>query len=233
VRDAVTALAADHGGYFGTAFLDVWSFDLTGWFLVDAAADVAAAFDYLRSKVNVYKGAQVVTFNHPGWSASRQMTLRVSGQVSMAEVERGENKLTSRTVTIPVTAADPRLYATTAQAVTVGTGGTSLTNSGTVDAPFTVRFNGPQTDPQIDGPGTAGLNRIKYTGSITSGHYVDVTTLDAASGVMIAVDDTGANVFGSLANGTARTINPGTSTWTKSNASGAGTTVVTFRDAWG
>lgn len=230
IRDSTFPLPSDHGGYLATQqFYDPWLFDIEGWVLTTSPDDIPGALDYLRGKFNLDAGLQTLTVNARGWSAARQMTARIAGQIVVNEPDLTQKKVARRDFVIPLVAADPRLYATTLQSVTVDAS-ESLTNDGTTATPFAVRFNGPQTNPKIDGPGSAGSNRIRYEGVIASGDWVEVST-DASNGVS-AVDNTGANVYGGLTAFTARTIAAGASTWSATNDSGAGTTVVKFRSAW-
>lgn len=237
VRDAVTDLPSDDGGFAGTAFYGPWQFDLEAWLYVPSPDDVQAALDYLQSKVNTAAGLLTMPVNSRGWSAARQVTARVAGQIVVNEPDVDLKKVPRRDFTIPFVAPDPRLYAAALQQVTVTTG-TTLTNNGSVSTPFTVQFNGPLTNPQIDGPGAAGTNRIRFSGTIPSGHWVEVQTNPASVTGVTAYDDTGASAYGTGTYGsgisafTATVIAPGSSSWTATADSGTGSTVVSFRDAW-
>lgn len=222
------------GAFVDPPLPDAWAFDLTGFLWVPGgdptAGDTQAAIDYLRSKVNAYQGWMTLTLNALSWPATRFMTVQVNGQVSAEDMEVERKKLPRRGFTIPLIAADPRIYSTL-QTTTPITTSTAVVNAGTTPAPFTARFHGPQTDPELNGPGAG--NNLQYTGTIASGHYVDVVTVDPATGTMTATSDAGVNVFAAMTIDTATYVNPGTSHWTRSNTSGAGATEMLTRDAWG
>lgn len=211
--------------------LDGWQFTLGGELRVDDPDDVQAAKDYLRSKVNVGVGWTTLTLNALGWTGKRQMTVMVAGQITIPDPDGHDARRTigNRDITIPLIAADARQYSVVLQAVDIGTG-TTLTNAGDYPAPFTVRFNGPLTNPRVDGPGTAGTNRIELARDLAAGEWVDVTTWD--DGVTTAVDDAGVNAIGDVNTDTASVIMPGDSDWTASADAGSGVTTISFRDTW-
>ena len=235
VRPSVTPLANDHGGYPGTPFYDPWPFVIEGRMWVSALADIWGGKDDLEGAFNLDAGLIVLTLNTAGWSATRQVTARVNGQIQFLEPTEMEKLLPQRDFVIPMIAPDPRRYSTTEHSQTI-TSNTSVTNAGKTSTPFKVRFNGPQTNPKLDLHGTSGTKRIKFTGTITSGHYVEVNTY--SNGVMTAVDDSGANAYGTgtygtgVTKATAYVLAPGASGWDATNDSGAGTTVVYWCDAW-
>lgn len=218
------------GGSFADPPLpDEWPFEIEGFFDVTDPNDVQAAITYLLAHVNAYQGFMVLTLNALGWSATQQMTVQINGQAAAQDVEMERKKLTRRGFVIPLLAPDPRRYSTTQTTTVIGTG-TNVTNAGTTPAPFTVRFHAPQTDPELNGPGSGNI--IQFTGAIP-GSYVDVTTVDGSTGTMTAVDDSGNDVFASVSADSANYVNPGTSAWTASRASGAGATEMLTRDAYG
>lgn len=233
LRVIANPLPSDDGGTFGPTRLDVWPFDIVCWFFESDDAtfrtDLGSIIDYVRANVSV--DDQTVLFNAPGWAEARQMTLRLGGQITIVEPEKGEASVPARDVTIPMLAVDPLLYSTTEHTVTIASA-TSVTNAGNFSTPFTVRFNGPVTDVRIDGPGTAGTNRLRYPGTIASGDWIEVSTNPAAAGGVTAVDQDGTNVYADLGAFTARSLPAGTSSWTKTVTSGAGAVTVTYRDAW-
>ena len=227
---ARSALPGD-GAFVPDPKLDGWDFDITGSLLVDPDADedVKSGFDYLLSKVNVALGWQDVLFNSLAWAETRQMRLRVTGQITAELLDKGELMLPERIVTIPVSAADPRLYSSTLHSLT---GSGTATNAGNYDAPFTVTFNGPRTNPLWAGPGVAGTNSIRLGRTLAAGEWVKVTTYDPDTGQMTAVDNTGANAYGDLTAATGRTLAPGANAITVSSDAGAGNIVTEWRDAW-
>lgn len=232
LRTGLTTLPADHGASTGTPLYTEFPFDITGRLWVPTLSDIWAAYDLLLQAFNLNTGLQTLTLNASGWSATRQIDVLVDGQVQIVEPLEMEKLVPNRDFTVPVVAPDPRLYSTTQHSTTV-TSSTAVTNAGTASTPITVRFTATSTlvNPQIDGPGTAGTNRIKYTGTIASGHWVEISANAAGTGVS-AVDDTGANVYGNLSAFTARVLAPGASNWTATQTSGTSTTSVKFRDAW-
>lgn len=223
------------GGSFADPPLpDEWAFDLTG--NLDPGTnpdDVQAAIDYIRAKVNAWQGFMLLLLNAKGWTgspATRQMTVQVNGQVGAVDVEVERKKVPRRGFVIPLLAPDPRIYSS-AQTTTVITTATNVTNAGTTPAPFTARFHGPQTDPILNGPGTGNI--IGYTGAIASGHYVDVNTVDSATGTMTALLDGTTDAFPSIDADSANYLDPGTHAWSATNTTGAGATEILSRDAYG
>lgn len=235
VRSNVTVLSSDHGGYAGAAFYNPFEFTIEGYLTVPTLADVWAAKDDLEGAFNLDAGLQVLTLNTSGWSATRQVTARVNGPVQFLEPQMLGKLLPDRNFVIPMVAPDPRRYSTTEHSQTI-TSATGVTNAGKLSTPLKVRFNGPQTDPKIDVAGTSGTARIKFTGTITSGHWVEVNTY--SNGVMTALDDSGGNAYygGTYGDGiskaTLKTLPAGATSLTATNTSGAGSTVVKWRDAW-
>lgn len=215
------------GGMVGDPLPDVWPFDVQGWFLVDDPADIQAAVDLLHQKVNFALGWQTVTLNAPGWPATRTMTLRVGGQITVDPRDRGDMTVPERVYTIPLIAADPRRYG---PAVTTPiTTGTSVTNGGVIPSPFVATFVGPLTDPELNGPGTGNI--LKLT-TVASGQTVTVTTVDPTTGTTTAIDNTGADVFDLIVTDKVDYIDPGTESWTFTKTAGAGSASMTVRSAW-
>lgn len=216
------------GGFVSAVKPDVWSFDVTGWLFDDDIANIQGGIDYLFLKVNPYNGWQTVNIRGHGWAAAQTMTLRVAGQVSFEPKDKGAVLAPERTVTIPVIAQDPRRYSA-GSAVTVTTG-TNLTNNGNTGLPIDVTFNGPRNVPILNGPGAGDTIQVNL--NIASGHWVRVRTVDPTTGLVSAVDDTGADVRASVDVDRCRLIDPGTSAWTVTSTSGSGTVAVTVRDAY-
>lgn len=230
LRTGLATLPGDHGASSGTPLYTEFPFTIEGRLSVPVLADVWGAIDLLLQAFNLDAGLQTLTLNTSGWSATRQISVLVDGPVTILEPLEMEKLVPDRDFIIPLVAPDPRMYATSQTTTTVTTA-TAVTNAGTASTPITVRFTGPQTNPQIDGPGTAGTNRIKYTGTVASGHYVEVSANATGTGVT-ALDDLSANVYSGLTAFTARKLAPGASSWTATNTSGAGATTVKFRSAW-
>lgn len=228
LRFPVTPLPGD-GEYVTIPKLAAWPFTLQGWFLAPGPFETQAAIDYLMSKVNIGNGWQTVYFDAPGWSDQRQMTLLVAGQVAVTEPEKQQKKVPSRVFAIPVIAADPRRYSKTAVGpTTIGTGGTSLTNSGNYDTPILVVFTGPLTSvPSIASGGkTLGLNT-----TLAVGETVTINTYDPTTGGLTVVDQAGANALSKLASSTLRVLTPGAHTFTRTGT-GTGTIQTTHRHAY-
>lgn len=232
IRDVTGSLPQDHGGFVGTRFYDPWPFDLEGWLYVTSSPnDVQAAIDYLRGKFSLKAGLLTLTLNSRGWAASRQMSVYLNGPIIVEEPEVLLKKVPTRNVTVPLVAPDPRLYSTgSANTATISTGGgTAANNAGTADTPFSVTFNGPQTGPVVL---TAPDGTKISVDTIASGHSVTVNTRDPSTGTPTAVTDTGANALASVNELSALVIPPGSASWVKSNGGGAGSTVMSWRDAW-
>lgn len=235
VRSNVSNLSSDHGGYAGTPFYNPFEFTIEGYLTVPTLADVWGAKDDLEGAFNLDAGLQVLTLNTSGWSATRQVTARVNGPVQFLEPAMLGKLLPDRNFTIPMVAPDPRRYSTTENSQTVTTA-TSVSNAGKLSTPLKVRFNGPQTNPKLDVTGTSGSRRIKFTGTITSGHWVEVNTY--SNGRTTALDDSGANAYygGTYGDGiskaTLSVLAAGATSLDATNDSGAGSTVVKWRDAW-
>lgn len=227
LRTGLTTLPGDHGASTGSPHYNEFPFTIEGRIFVPTLSDIWGAYDLLLQTFNLDAGLQTLTLNTSGWAAKRQISVLIDDQVTIVEPAELDKLVPQRDFTVPLVAPDPRLYAVTQTSTTVTTS-TSVTNNGTASTPITVRFTGPATNPQIDGPGTAGTNRIRWAGTVASGHWVEVSANATGTGVSV-LDDTGANQMSGITNFTARTLAPGASSWT---ATGGGTTVIKFRDAW-
>lgn len=235
LRDAISLLPSDDGGFAGLPFYNPRDITLEGLLSVPVLSDVWGAIDLLKSTFNVAGipgqpvPLQQLTVNTTGWANKRFLMVRPSGILQIVEPDGLAKSTPDRLFSVPLVAPDPLMYnADTLQAVTVTS--TNLTNNGNAPTPFVVRFNGPLTNPNLSGPGLTGRT-IVYTGTIASGHYVEVGTNPAGDGTgLYAVDNTGADVTPNVTAFTARVIPPGTSAWGTSG--GAGAIVVSFRDAW-
>lgn len=232
VRDAVYELPSDDGGVTGLPFLSPRVITLEGLLTTPTLPDVWGAIDLLKSAFNIgwtwLQGLQLMTINTSGWSHKRQMYVQAR-PVQILEPDGLEKLVPDRLFTVMLVAPDPLMYnADSAHAVTILSTTTTLTNDGTAPSPFVVRFNGPLTDPELLGPGLTGQS-ISYTGTIASGHWIEVGTNPRGDGTgLYAIDDSLASV--NLDTFTARQIPAGTSAWLKTG--GSGTVTVTFRDAW-
>ena len=235
LRVPVSSLPADSGGFLGPLLYDPLIIALEAKLIVADYTQVGPALDYLRGAFNAAAGQQTLTVNYPGWSAARQVTAAMDGQIVVDEPTDLEKLLPERTFVIPMVAPDPLLYSTTQQVVTIATGGsgtlTTLTNNGTAPTPFVVKFTGPWTNPIL--VRNSDSASIGFTATPASGHYYQVSTNPATSTGVSAVDDTGANVYGSLVTFTVTTIPPGTSQWwVGGTPTGGAACTMTFRDAW-
>ena len=231
VRPGFHELSNDHGAYAGQPFYGEREFQINGRLRVPAVDDMWGAIDLLFETFNLASSAlKTHTLDTLGWSASRQIAARLAGEIQIQEPEDDNGHFALRRgFTVPMVAPDPRIYSSTLHSTTVTSGGTSLANAGNMPTPFTVTFNGPQTGPLVltDPDG----NTITVSASPTSGHYVEVTTRGSSSGAT-AVDDLGASKFSSVTDWSATVVAAGSDTWTATNGGGAGTTVVSHRDAW-
>jgi hypothetical protein len=240
IRAAASSLPSDDGGLDGVPLYDQWEFDLEGELFVDSADYVQSAIDDLRRTFNLAVGLNTMTFKSRGFTGTRRMSVRLNGQIVTNDPGKGRRKTRTRTFTIPLLAVDPRAYDdATLRTVVFNPGDTkTLTNDGNYPSPFIAEFDGTVTNPQFDGPGTAGFNRLRmlnFDGSdytITSPHFVRISTYPSTPTGITALDDAGVSVYGKVANRSAGTISPGTSSWTYTATSGAGQLVLTYRDAW-
>lgn len=219
------------GGTVGDALLDVWAFDLQGWFDAIVGDDVQAVTDYLRLHVNAAQGDMTLTLKGRGWSSTQTMTVRLNGQVTVDEPEVERKKGETRIVTIPLIAADPRRYGT---AITTAiTTATNVTNAGTTPAPFEAVFVGPLTDAELNGPGTGNIITLS---TVASGQTITVTTVDPATGTTTLADNISTDpmdLFGLMVTDTADYIQPGTEAWTFTKSAGAGTCSIRVSPAYG
>lgn len=231
-RSDAVPLAADHGAFPTTPFYGPLDIELTGQIRVPLVEDLWGAIDLLKQTFNLAdKSLKTLTVNTSGWSAARQIGVSMRPVTITPPSSFDDHYAPKREFTVDLVAPDPRLYETTATATTVTTS-TTVPNAGTMPTPFVVRFNGPQNNPRIDGPGGGTTNRLAIGLNIASGHWVEVNTYDPETGTMTAVDDLGANMMAKVTSATAREVEPGGSAWTKTNDSGSGSTVMTTRGAW-
>lgn len=232
-----TPLPARHGGYSGAVYLLPWEFDLEAWLWVPSGPDdVQGALEYLQAAYNVQAGALTMTLNARGWSEARLMTARVAGPLVPEEPDIELKKVPRRDVIIPMVADDPRRYSFTEHSQTITTA-TSVTNAGRYNTPLKVRFNGPRTNPQIDIAGTSGTARIRFSGTITTGNYVEINTY--AGGILTATDNSSVDAYSGgtwggtgVTAATLRTLPPGATSLTATSDAGAGTVTVYWRDAY-
>lgn len=239
----IVELPNDDGGFDGYPLYGPWKFSIEGWIYVPVIDDIQAAINDLRSVFNLYTGLGLLTFKSRGFSGTRQMTVRLADKIVITDPGLGRRKVRRRDFTLPLVAPDPRAYnADSEHSVDFASGAThDLTNNGNYPTPFTVQFVGPLTNPQLDGPGPAGSNRIRLYNSdgtdyvIASGHSVTVQTNPAAANGVTVLDETGASVYEHVDTRTAALIMPGTSSWTLTTTGGGADTghaTVKDRDAW-
>lgn len=237
-RESVEPLVYDDGGFAGPVYYDAWEFDLEGWLVAATVADCDAAGEFLRDNFNIRRGFRQLVFERLSWAQRRYLTARVNGVVSVIDPPEDAKQYPVRDFIIPLVATDPRLYNADEQHIITIVTATPLPNIGRSSTPYVVRFNGPLTNPQIDGPGTAGTNRIRFQGVIPDGGWVEVDTY--VDGVLTAVNDLGENAMGTntygdgLSDSSSSVIGPSLTggLWTATDDGGAGDTVATYRDAW-
>lgn len=231
IRDGISPLTNDHGGYPGLPLYDPREFTIVGEISVPVLDDLWGAIDLLFSTFNLASTAlKTLTLNTTGWSEARQIAARLAGDIRIIEPSDKNGHLAlRRQFVIPMVAPDPRIYSTTLHTATVTSGGTSITNAGTVPTPFSVKFNSSQTQPLVltDPAG----DTITYTENVSSGD-VTVYTRNASSATATAVTNGGTSKFAKVTDWSASTLPVGTSTYTATKAGGAGTTVLSWRDAW-
>ncbi|MBV9292627.1 MAG: hypothetical protein JO222_09270 [Frankiales bacterium] len=239
-RDAMSPLPSDDGGISGDPFLDAWAFQIEGWLRTLNPDDVWAAISDLRSAFTVGAGYQQLKFKARGWAQARYLTARVTATPSITEPDLHLKKVPRRDFLISMEASDPRSYnADVLTSVSINRGSSAnITNAGNYPTPIVAVFVGPLTNPQLDGPGASGRNRIRLKNSdgtdfvIAPGDSVTVNlNPSSATGVTI-LDNSGANQYPAAAALTASTIGPGTESWALTGDSGGGHVTVQIRDAW-
>lgn len=219
------------GGMVGDPLLDVWQFDVQGWFEVDTPDDIQPAIDLLHQKINMALGWQEISLYAPGWSgAARTMTVQLAGQITVDPRDKGDMTVPERVFTVPLIAADPRRYGVEATVpITTATG---VLNTGILPSPFKAVFVGPLTDAELNGPGAGNIIALS---SVASGQTITVQTFDPETGTTTLSDNLGTDpmdLFGLLVTDTAEAVQPGTESWTFTKSAGAGTCSMKIRGAW-
>lgn len=171
------------GGVVSLSGVDPWQFDIQAFFDVSSPDDVQGAIDYLKGKLNPDSGPLTLTLNAKGWSATRQMTVRLAGQIAVEDPTVERKKLTRRSLTIPLIAEDPIQYATT-QTTTAITSSSTVTNAGNASVSYIVRFDGANTSFIQVADALGHKVRLDY--AIPSGKYVEISTKDG-----LIITDTG------------------------------------------
>lgn len=236
VRQSVTPLPSDSGGYAGAAFLNPREIDISGWLRQASPDDVPGAMDALRAAFALGDGSlSTLVCKQRGWSTRRQLLARVSGPVVFTEPDVLRKKMPVRDFTVPLVAPDPLLYdADNLRTIDVPMTGaaTAVTNNGTAPTPILARFVGPFTTQAVL-TRASDSTVITYGATVAASHYVDVQ----ANVVLVpsAVTDLGVNVYGNMGTWTLFTIPPGTTNFSAtatSGTSGASKVTLTWRDAW-
>jgi hypothetical protein len=220
----VTTPVPRGGGNVSTVSLDAWAFNIDGYFDVVDPADVQAAIDYLKSKINTFKGAIGITLNAGGWTDTRTMTVYVGGQVTFEEPQINLKKAPRRNFSIPLIAADPLQYGST-QVVTSVTTSTSVPNAGDASIPYIVHFDGPVTTYIEVNDGLGNKVRLDY--AIPLGKMAEISTRDGS-----IVTDTGVDLYQYLTiSSSMRYLPAGGKTMNTANG-GAGTASVKAYPGW-
>lgn len=234
IRAQVTDLAGDHGGLDGLALYGPRDITLEGWLRTSVADDVFAATDHLRSVFTLRDGTLLpLAFRQRGWAQTRFVMARVAGPVTFTEPDVTRKKVGVRDFTVPLVAPDPLVYDwDTVKTADVPYSGSAvtLTNAGTVPAPFTVRFGGPFTGPVTLTCSTTG-KVLTYVGNAIAGAFLDIETYPFTT----VTSDVGQNYYRWMGEQTLFAVPPGSSSWHVSGAtgtSGASHVTVTWRDAW-
>lgn len=232
MADGIYPLSNDHGGFAGVPLYLPREFSLVGNIVVPTVEDMWQAYDLLCGTFNLASsGLKTLTLDTPGWAGTRQIAARLAGEIDFP-MPSDLNGYTARRwrFTVPLRAPDPRMYSTTLQTVTVGTA-TDLTNDGNMPTPLIAKFNGSQTGPvRLEEDATG--DGLESSASVTSGHFIEINSRDAAASVATAVDDLGASKFSTVTDWSLSTIPPGTSPFSATKAGGAGSTQALFRSAW-
>jgi hypothetical protein len=241
-RTTLTEREADHGAWAGPVYLQERVVTLAGKAYAPSPDGVFGAVEQLKTANSL--GDQTLTVYE---TVPRQLTVRRSGKL-LAQ------RLTDQVVdwSIQMTAADPRLYATTQTVTTLRlpsvTGGlqfpatfpvefdatviagdTTITNDGTIDARPTIVINGPVSQPLVtvtDPDGTA--MSLLYGGDIAAGDWV-VLDCDAHTAYYNGVASRRALVSGDWP-----TLLPGASglSFRAGAYSATATCTITYRSAW-
>ncbi|MER8083851.1 hypothetical protein ABTZ57_01480 [Streptomyces sp. NPDC094048] len=187
-RSTLTQREGDHGAYAGPVYLNERVITLTGKVTAQSAAALDGAIDQLKVAASLTDTTLTVYETVP-----KQATVRRSGRPLI-------KRLTDRTIdySVQVTAADPRLYATSETVVplrlptvtdgqtwpvafpssfpaVVVSGDTTVTNAGNLDARPRIVIAGPVAQPAVTvtGPdGTAAT--LLYSGTVSDGDYLDL-----------------------------------------------------------
>lgn len=231
VADGITPLSNDHGGFAGKPLYPPREFSLVGMISVPVVDDLWGAIDQLFGAFNLADTSlKTLVLNTAGWSATRQIQARVAGDIRITEpADLNGHLALRRQFVIPMVAPDPRIYSTTLHTTAVTSGGTVLTNAGTMPTPIIVKFNSSQTAPlSVSVPSG---DAIGFSEDVTSG-YVTVNTRNAAGTSSTAVNSSGTSKYGKVTDWSLATLAPGATTVTATKAGGTGTTEVSYRDAW-
>ena len=235
VRQGVTLLPVDNGGYPSSAYMNPRDISIDGWLKTASPDDVFAAMDALRAAFAVGDGSlSTLVVKQRGWATRRQLQARATGPVVFVEPDRIHKKVPTRDFTIPMVAPDPLLYdADNLRTIDVPMTGasTAVTNAGTAPVPFVARFTGPWTTQAVLTRASDGAV-ITYGASQGSSTYVDVTTTPGAISV---VDNASANKYNNMGTWSLYLIPPGTTNFTATatgGTTGASKVTLTWRDAW-
>lgn len=242
VRTTVTAREADHGSWMAPVYLAERVITLAGKIMAPDMPSVDTAIAQLKAAAGLTDTVLTVFESTP-----RQATVRRSGKPLM-------QRLNDVVVdwSVQVTAPDPRLYATTESAATLGlpsvSGGLTLpvtfpiefdatvipgdaavVNEGSLDARPTIRIDGPVSQPLVvvTGPDGTAVSLL-YGGDIAAGDWLELDT-DAHTAYY-----NGAASRRALVSGDWPTLPPGQSTvsFRAGAYSPTATCTITYRSAW-
>lgn len=232
---------ADHGAWASPVYLGERPITLGGSIQAPDQATLDGAIDQLRALPLM---GTVLTVME---TVPKQTTVRRSGRILIKYVTD-----TVATYSVLVTAADPRLYATTETVTTlrlptvsggltfpitlpltidatVVAGDTTVVNAGKIDARPLLRIAGPVSQPLVSVTGPDGTSTsLMYGGDIDAGDWLDLDC-DAHT-----ADYNGAASRRSLVSGTWPVLQPGASNlaFRAGAYSAAATLTVTYRSAW-
>lgn len=234
VRVAATGFAADDGGFLSPAYLDVWTFTISGWVWLGpngVADDIPAAQEQLKAAFSVKNGLLTLVTNMRGWAARRQILAQTNGPITFTP-RFTTRRTPAMNFSIPMIAPDPVLYdADTLRSVAVTSSATAVSSAGSVPTPFKARFTGPFSTATLTAPDgtTITVDSTRLASTIGSGQYVDVQTNPTVSGGISAIRSDGTNAVAALTAFRATRITPGTANWTATGA----TVTLTYRDGFG
>lgn len=236
VRQSVSPLPSDSGGFAGVGFLNPRDIEIAGWVLQASPDDLPGAKDALRAAFAFGDGSlATLIVNQRGWATRRQCLARVTGGPVFTEPDVIRKKMPTRDFTIPMVAPDPFLYdADNLRTLDVPMTGvaTAVTNAGTAPTYMLASFYGPWTTSATLTHVPTG-KQIVNTSTAGVGARVDYQTNPVVG--LSALSNGGVNNYSVTTAWTLYVIPPGISNFTATatgGTTGASKVTLTWRDAW-